>query len=85
MAVPLPHKSPGREPGDCEREGHPACHPAPDQRHGSAWLVQSVCHVAVPQLALGAYMPHTPRRTGLRSSSALASKAGGIARATTHR
>ena len=24
----LPHKSPGREPGDCGNEGHPAIHTA---------------------------------------------------------
>ena len=24
----FPHKSPGREPGDCGTEGHPACHAA---------------------------------------------------------
>ena len=23
-----PYKSPGREPGDCGNEGHPACHAA---------------------------------------------------------
>ena len=25
---PCPHKSPGREPGDCGNEGHPACYSA---------------------------------------------------------
>ena len=29
------HKSPGREPGDCGNEGHPACHAPRSQRRVS--------------------------------------------------
>ena len=36
---PCPHKSPGREPGDCGTKGHPALHPNRAPSHPRSLLV----------------------------------------------
>ena len=57
-----------------QRPPRDPCHPASPRMHHpecatplEPGCVQLVCHVTVPQLALGAFIPHRPCRTGSRS------------------
>jgi len=79
---PRPHKSPGREPGDCGNKGHPAIHAAPHTRHRLSLAVSNwVATSQSPSLRWGLLLRHAVR-TGSRSCLSLACEAGERARAT---